>query len=60
VSPLERLLAEDIPTRPPAPPKSGPLTPADRDANWNKLCASVGATGEQRPTRHLHAVPRAA
>ncbi|MFF6781399.1 hypothetical protein [Streptomyces sp. NPDC012510] len=57
-TPLERLLAEDIPTRPAPPPNrprtphsSRTWTPAEQDAHWNALREAVGATREQRPTR---------
>lgn len=67
MNPYERLLAEQIPTRPtPAPSVPRPTSPGhqwtreEQDAHWNALCAAVGATREQRPTRHLHAVPPAA
>ena len=67
MTPLEQLLAEQIPTRPaPAPsaPRTSsttrPRTPAEQDAHWQALCQAVGAPAEQRPTRHLHAVPPAA
>jgi hypothetical protein len=66
-TPLERLLAESIPVRP-APAPNAPRraepgrqwTREQQDAHWNALCAAVGATREQRPARHLHAVPPAA
>ena len=61
MTPLERLLAEAIPTRPPRPPTPAPRTPpapwtpAEQDAHWRQLCAAVGAPKEQRP--HLRPVP---
>lgn len=66
MTPLERLLAEDIPTRPP-PAMPGPRrvpaghhwTPAEQDAHWNALCEAIGAPKEQRPARHLRALPAA-
>jgi hypothetical protein len=67
MTPLDRLLAETIPTRPPPAeprprrfPTGHQWTPAEQDAHWAALCEAVGATREQRPTRHLHAVPPAA
>lgn len=60
MTPLERLLAEDIPTRPPpaAPlPRRVPpgyrWTPAEQDAHWQQLCEAVGAPREQRPRLRL-------
>jgi hypothetical protein len=60
MSPLERLLAEGIPTRPPpaAPlPRRVPAghrwTPAEQEAHWQALCEAVGATGESRPRLRL-------
>jgi hypothetical protein len=61
VSPLERLLAETIPTRPtpaiPSPrrvPAGHQWTPAEQAQHWADLCAAVNAPHEQRP--HLRAV----
>ncbi|WP_060887643.1 hypothetical protein [Streptomyces caniscabiei] len=60
MTPLERLMAEDIPTRPPpaAPlPRCVPAgyrwTPAEQDAHWQALCEAVGALKEQRPRLRL-------
>ncbi|UJV42043.1 hypothetical protein [Streptomyces sp. AMCC400023] len=59
MTPLEKLLAEAIPTRP-APPPNRPRpaesrpsawTRAEQDAHWNALRQAVGAPREQRPTR---------
>ncbi|MBP5913207.1 hypothetical protein F3K34_13285 [Streptomyces sp. LBUM 1486] len=67
MSPLERLLAEDIPTRPPPAPAAPrtstsrqPWTPAEQDAHWNALCHAVGRPDEQRPTLRLIQPARAA
>lgn len=67
MTPLERLLAETIPTRPtPAPSASRPTSPGrpwtreEQDAHWNALCQAVGAHTDTRPTRHLRALPPAA
>jgi len=60
VSPLERLLAETIPTRPPPAtplprrvPPGHQWTPAEQEAHWQALCQAVGATNEQRPRLRL-------
>lgn len=53
MTPYERLLAEQIPTRP-TPPEPRPQrvpaghhwTPAEQDAHWAELCAAVGAPKE--------------
>ncbi|MFR9796169.1 hypothetical protein ACL02U_09735 [Streptomyces sp. MS06] len=50
MTPYERLLAEDAPSRP-APDRPRPWTDEDRDAHWNALCDVVGTPGAQRPTR---------
>lgn len=61
----ERLLAEQIPTRPaPAPSAPRPVparswTPAEQDAHWQALCEAVGTPDARRPTRHLRALPAA-
>lgn len=59
-TPLERLLAETIPTRPPPAeprPRRVPAghrwTRAEQDAHWAALCEAVGATREQRPRLRL-------
>ncbi|MBE1597167.1 hypothetical protein H4687_003296 [Streptomyces stelliscabiei] len=60
MTPLERLLAEDIPTRPPPAPSTPrtstgrrPWTPAEQDAHWQALCDAVGAPDTQRPALRL-------
>jgi hypothetical protein len=60
MSPLERLLAEGIPTRPPPAtplprrvPPGHQWTPAEQEAHWQALCQAVGATNEQRPRLRL-------
>lgn len=65
-TPLERLLAETIPTRPPPAPSTPRPVPAghrwtreQQDAHWAALCEAVGSTTEQRPARHLRALPAA-
>ncbi len=56
-TPYERLLAEDIPTRPP-PVKPVPAgrtwTPEEQDTHWADLCHAIGAPNERRP--HLRAI----
>lgn len=53
MTPLDRLLAETIPTRPPPhQPTHHPhhtWTPAEQDAHWQALCNAVGTPGEPRP-----------
>lgn len=56
----ERLMAEQIPTRPAPPPKpeppSRPLqpwTPAEQDAHWAELCEAVGTPDAPRPHLRL-------
>lgn len=64
-TPLDRLLAEQIPTRPPPAeprprrfPTGHQWTREQQDAHWNDLCDAVGSS-EQRPARHLRALPAA-
>ena len=58
-TPLDRLLAEAIPTRPPNTPTPGPRpeprpwTPAEQDAHWQALCEAVGTPGAPRPRLRL-------
>ena len=59
-SPLERLMAETIPTRPrPAPrpePPPRPLEPwtvDEQDAHWDQLRRAVGRPREMRPGERL-------
>lgn len=54
MSPLDRLLAEEIPTCPEPPPPQPHTyqqywTPAEQDAHWNTLCQAVGTPHAQRP-----------
>lgn len=58
----ERLMAEQIPTRPAPPPEpeppprpTEPWTADEQDAHWADLCNTVGTPGAQRP--HLRVVP---
>jgi hypothetical protein len=69
VTPYERLLVESIPTRPApatATGPSNPWTPEEQAEHLRVLLAALDGwhwhddTREQRPTRHLHAVPPAA
>lgn len=60
MTPYERLLAEQIPTRPaPAEPRPQRVpvghhwTPQEQDAHWQALCQAVGAPREQRPHLRL-------
>lgn len=61
MTPLDRLLLEAIPTRPPpaANPDRPPpeyvsrWTPAEQDAHWAALCEAVGRPGDPRPTLRL-------
>jgi len=65
MTPMERLLAELIPTRP-APPPHQPRqieiahhwTPAEQDAHWAALAHALGIPNEPRP--HLRPVQPAA
>lgn len=59
-TPLERLMAEQIPTRPaPAAPRPRRVpaghqwTAEEQDAHWQALCESVGARNEDRPRLRL-------
>jgi hypothetical protein len=51
---MDRLLTEDVPTRPePAPPQPRPYqgmwTRTEQDAHWAALCAAVGTPDTPRP-----------
>lgn len=59
-TPYERLMAEQIPTRPrpapkPEPPPRAlePWTRAEQDAHWAELCDEVGTPGAPRPHLRL-------
>ncbi|TXJ78585.1 hypothetical protein E2C11_16390 [Streptomyces lavendulae] len=60
MSPLERLLAEEIPTRPAPAQPWGHWTTEEQDAHWQALCATVGTPDAQRPTRTVNARQTAA
>ena len=49
MSPLDRLLAETIPSRPAPPPDRSPWTVEEQDAHWAALCRTVGTPGTPRP-----------
>ncbi|WP_031096313.1 hypothetical protein [Streptomyces sp. NRRL S-1896] len=57
MSPLERLLAEAIPTRPPAKPAHEPWTPAEQARHWDDLGLALNGwtykphTPASRPNR---------
>ncbi|MFF0790397.1 hypothetical protein [Streptomyces spiralis] len=67
-TPFERLMAEAIPTRPPAAPKPeqppprepGHWTPEEQDTHWAELCQAIGVTNERRPTLRLITEPEPA
>lgn len=52
MSPMDRLLAEAIPTRPDRA-RWVPWTPEEQNAHWKALCAAVGTPDTQRPTPDL-------
>lgn len=60
MNPLERLMAELIPTRPrraprPEPPPKAvtPWTSDEQDAHWVELCEAVGTPDAPRPHLRL-------
>ncbi|MFE2073681.1 hypothetical protein [Streptomyces misionensis] len=60
MSPLERLLAEEIPVRPEPAQPWGHWTQQQQDDHWQALCSTVGTPGAQRPTRTVNARQTAA
>lgn len=50
-TPLERLLAEAIPTRPEPAPTRSTWTRQQQNAHWAELCEVAGTPGAKRPTR---------
>ena len=59
-TPYERLMAEQIPTRPARTPKPEPQrrpleawTPEEQDAHWAELCDEVGTPDAPRPHLRL-------
>ncbi|MFS8200504.1 hypothetical protein ACLVWQ_17680 (plasmid) [Streptomyces sp. CWNU-52B] len=60
MTPLERLLLEEIPTRP-SPGVHSVWTKQDQDRHWADLAASVGVPNAKRPTPvHMSDVSEAA
>jgi hypothetical protein len=56
MTPLERLLQEEIPVRPETSPGVHSVwTQQDQDRHWTDLANSVGAPGEKRPGRPVGA-----
>jgi hypothetical protein len=50
MTPLERLLLEEVPVRPDRPVDAHTLwTQQEQDRHWDDLAASVGRPGEKRP-----------
>jgi hypothetical protein len=50
MTPLERLLLEEVPVRPDRPVDAHSLwTQQEQDRHWDDLAASVGRPGEKRP-----------
>ncbi|SFY52093.1 hypothetical protein [Streptomyces sp. F-1] len=60
MSPLERLLAEEIPVRPEPAQPWGHWTQQQQDAHWAALCNTVGTPDAPRPTHTENAPQNAA
>jgi hypothetical protein len=65
-TPYERLMAEQIPTRPrrapkpePPPKPIEPWTTAEQNAHWAALCEAVGIRSAKRPHLRLVTEPLA-
>lgn len=62
MTPLERLLQEDIPTRPTPPPPHRPWTPEEQAQHWADLNEAIsgwhwqGDTSLSKKRRHLRLI----
>lgn len=55
MTPLERLLQEEVPVRPERPAGTHSLwTEQEQDRHWDDLCRAVGAPNDRKHPRRQH------